>query len=192
MNTVWIVWLTIIYEKTCLGNWEKFPFGFISTSVQTKPIMFKRLRAQVSTKFSVPSKSHVCSQTMAVENKFFTYFIEVCELACMCVSKSWGKLVLASVSSLSHMCALGMTVYRRAGVANSTVFWVVVAVFRILSWAVAPWATNHHRAAKKTEGWTDPTSVQGESKRHQAVLMKHSNREPHRRHHPTQRYEQYK
>lgn len=90
------------------------------------------------------------------------------------------------------MCALGMTVYRRARVNNSTVFWVVVVVFRILSWAVTPWATNHHRAAKKTEGWTDPSSIQGESKRHQAVLMKHSNREPHSRHHPTQSWNKRK
>lgn len=108
------------------------------------------------------------------------------------VFKSWGKApaVSSRVSSLSHMCALGVTVYRRAGVSNPTVFWVVVAVFKILTWVVTPWATNHHRAAKKTKGWTDPASIQRESERHQAIFVKHTNREPHRGHHPTQSWKQ--
>lgn len=67
-------------KKICLGKREHlFPPGFISTPVQTKPFMRRRLRALASFQFSVPSKSsHGCAQTMAVENKFFTYFIGVC------------------------------------------------------------------------------------------------------------------
>lgn len=150
--------------------------------------MFKRLRVLANSFHWIlcPRQIFTCLQSNHGSRKRILHIFD------WCVFRSWGKepAVLSSVSSLSHMCALGMAVNRRAGVGNSAVFWVVVAVFRIWTWAVAPWATNHHRAAKKTKCWTDPASIQRESERHQAVLVKHSDGEPHRRHHPTQSWKQ--
>ncbi len=155
-------------------------------SVQTKLLMLKRLRVNSFHWILCPRQIFTCLQSNHGSTKRILHIFD------WCVFKSWGKepAVLSSVSSLSHMCALGMAVNRRAGVGNSAVFWVVVVLFRILTWVVAPGATNHHRAAKETKCWTDPASIQGESERHQAVLVKHSDGEPHRRHHPTQSWKQ--
>lgn len=143
---------------------------------------------KVSIKFSVLSRSsHGCSQTMAVENKFLTFLL-LCVHACVQIP-SLGKALRSypvCLSPLLNMCALGMTVYRRGRVKNSTVIWVVIAVFGTLGRAVAPRTTGHYRPTNKTEGWADPASIQREPEWHQTIFMKDSNGEPNGWHHPTQ------
>ncbi len=142
-------------KKHALGTENCFPFECVCSN--------KAFNAQTSASQRFPLNSLSPPNLHMFAVKPWQYKTNSLHIWLVCEFKSWGKepAVLSSVSSLSHMCALGMAVNRRAGVGNSAVFWVVVVAFRILTWVIAPWATNHHLSCQRNKVLNRPSQHTG-------------------------------
>lgn len=82
--------------------------------------------------------------------------------------------------SISDMCAFGMIGGGGGGSeVGPTLLGVVEAVLCVLGGAVTGAAADH-RAPQQAEGGAYPAGVQRETEGHEAMLMVHSNWEPHR------------